>query len=124
MSTAGARRHEYVHAGRHDDERDDDAERPWINQRRGARAEITEEHGSRADRQSDAPVDAAAALVQPGTQYPGEEEGKERGRRRLVDREATEEREKRDQHDAADADRADQQAGERGDRRDDDRGAQ
>src|SRR5205085_6093485 len=117
-------RQENVQAGGNDDQRDDDAERPRVDQRRGARAEEAEDHRAGAHRPGNAPVDAAPALVKPGADDAGEEESEERCRGRLVDREAAEQREKGNQHDAADADRADQQADERRDRRDGNEGAQ
>src|SRR5439155_15188454 len=80
----------------------------------GGGAEKTEDQRARAHRDGDAPVDAAAALKEPGRQQPGEEEGEERGGRRLVDAKAAEERQESDHQHPADADGADQEADERG----------
>ena len=98
--------------------------RPGIDQRRYSGAAEAEDEGGRAHRGGDAPVDAAAALVEPGSEDAGEEEAEERGRRGLVDRETPEQREERHHQHAADADRADEQANERGDRRKEQDGAQ
>ena len=53
---------------------DGDGERPGVDQRRHSGAEEAEDEGGRAHRDGDAPVDAAAALVEPGAEDAGEEE--------------------------------------------------
>ena len=106
-----------VDAGPDDHQRDDHGERPGVDERSDARAAETEEQRGGADGQRDAPVDAAAALVEPGADDAGEKEAEQRGRRRRVDGEPAKERQERDHQHAADADRADEQANERGDRR-------
>src|SRR3989449_8331208 len=57
---------EDVDAGGDDDQGDDHAERPGVDARCDGGAEIAEDQGAGAHRHGDAPVDAAAALVEPG----------------------------------------------------------
>src|SRR5690348_6356181 len=121
---ARTRRQEDVDTGGDDDERDDDRERSRIDDGGERRAEIAEDQRPRAHRHADAPVHAAASLVEPGAQDAGKEKGEEGGCGGLMDRKPAEKREKRDHDYAADADGADQQADERGHRRDDDERAQ
>src|SRR6266403_1291260 len=76
---------EDVDAGGDDDQRDDDAQRPRVDMSGGDGAEEAEDQGAGADRHGDAPVDAAAPLIQPGAEDAGEEKREQRGRGRLVD---------------------------------------
>ncbi len=86
-------RHENVHAGADDHQRNDDGERQRIDRRRRRSARVTERCSPEAHGRRDAPFDGTAAPEQPGAEDPGKQEREERGRRGLVDAQPAVERE-------------------------------